>query len=223
MHSKNKDSLPYILLKYASSINGIIGSNSDTRLVLSNEQDSLKVMQLRSEMDAILIGAGTLIKDNPRLTVRTQELVEKRINLGLKPQPTRIIIANREIKEKNLNLLSDCQAETILFSPRIDTKLNPQIKQIKLNNQENPLLECLQILKILGIESVLIEGGAKIISEVLRLKIADKIRILYSPLTPNEGVKIGIEESINLNPKDLKIEKLGNQFALNITNPFHAR
>lgn len=223
MHSINKDSLPYILLKYASSINGIIGSNSDTRLVLSNEQDSLKVMQLRSEMDAILIGAGTLIKDNPRLTVRTKELVEKRISLGLKPQPSRIILANREIENKNFNLFTDFEAETILFSPQIDSKLNPQIKQFQLNNLENPLIECLQVLKTIGIKSVLIEGGAKIISQVLRLKIAGKIRILYSPLRPNEGVKIGIEESINLNPKDIKIEKLGNQFAVNITDPFHAR
>lgn len=219
----DKDSLPYIFLKYASTVNGIIGSNTHPRLVLSNEQDSLRVMQLRAEMDAVLIGAGTLIKDNPKLTLRSEELINRRISLGLKPQPSRIILANREMKDKNFNLFTDCEAETILFSPQIDLNLSPQIKQFQLNNLENPLLECLQVVKTIGINSVLVEGGARIISEVLSLKIADRIRILYSPLTPNEGVKIRTQETVNLSPKEIKVEKLGNQFAMNITNPFHAQ
>lgn len=219
----NKDSLPYIILKYASTLNGIIGSNSNNRLILSNQQDILKVMEIRSEVDAILIGAGTLIKDNPQLTIRNQELINRRLEKGLSSQPTRVVIAKGIIEEKNLNLFTDHSADTYLFSRQIDHDLPFHVKQIQFNEDSNQIIEALKILKSIGIKSVLIEGGARIIEEVLKLRIADQIRILYAPSWRKTGTKIQIDEDLNLSTYEKKIEKLGNQFALNLTCPSRAR
>lgn len=223
----NKEKLPYIILKYASTLDGIIGSNNDGRLVLSNDLDHRRVMEIRSEVDAILIGAGTLIKDNPKLTIRDEELVSKRAALGLNPQPKRVVLARGVVENLNLNLFQDQLTETILFSDTKDPRLPPHILQLTYTNTNSRLLNALVLLKEMGIGSVLIEGGGKIISEALRLGIANEIRILYSSVYATQGTKVPIPAEIELNVVDKRIENLGDQFALNLklrpTSPSHAQ
>ena len=61
---------PYVLLSVAMSVDGCIDDATDTRLILSNDADLDRVDEVRAGSDAILVGAGTIRRDNPALLVR---------------------------------------------------------------------------------------------------------------------------------------------------------
>src|SRR5690242_11181960 len=86
---------PYTLLSCGMSIDGYIDSAADERLVLSNDADLDRVDAVRADSDAILVGATTLRKDNPRLLVRASSRRDERIARGLSPTPIKVTVTSR--------------------------------------------------------------------------------------------------------------------------------
>lgn len=80
---------PHVLLSAAVSLDGYLDDASETRLVLSNDEDWARVDGLRAASDAILVGANTVRADDPRLLVRSPELVAKRVAEGRPEQRSR--------------------------------------------------------------------------------------------------------------------------------------
>ncbi|MFB8016906.1 RibD family protein, partial [Streptomyces rochei] len=73
---------PYVLLSAATSVDGYLDDTSPERLLLSNAEDFDRVDEVRASCDAILIGATTMRKDNPRLLVNSEERRAKRLAEG---------------------------------------------------------------------------------------------------------------------------------------------
>src|SRR5262245_25391242 len=84
---------PYVLLSVAVSIDGYIDDNSPDRLRLSNAADFDRVDQVRAESDAILIGAGTLRADNPRLLVYSEQRRADRVAAGKPAFPLKVTVS----------------------------------------------------------------------------------------------------------------------------------
>src|SRR5258708_36747786 len=80
---------PYVLLSAATSVDGCLDDATDTRLILSNEADLDRVDEVRAGSDAIMVGAGTIRRDNPALLVRSQARRGARGARGLPPSPGR--------------------------------------------------------------------------------------------------------------------------------------
>src|SRR6266496_3320403 len=83
---------PYVLLSVAMSVDGFIDDTTDTRLLLSNDADFDRVDAVRAESDAILIGATTLRRDNPRLLVNSAERRAAREARGLPAYPLKVTV-----------------------------------------------------------------------------------------------------------------------------------
>src|SRR5580704_10754069 len=83
---------PYVLLSVAMSVDGYIDDTTDARLLLSNAADFDRVDQVRAESDAIMIGAETLRRDNPRLLVKSPERRADRELRGLPPYPLKVTL-----------------------------------------------------------------------------------------------------------------------------------
>src|SRR4051812_28616438 len=83
---------PYVVLSCAMSLDGYLDDATDERLVLSNSEDLDRVDAMRAGCDAILVGANTIRRDNPRLMVRAQERREERAGNGLPPLPIKVPI-----------------------------------------------------------------------------------------------------------------------------------
>ncbi|MZE51824.1 deaminase, partial [Streptomyces sp. SID5770] len=73
---------PYVILSAAMSVDGYLDDTRSERLLLSNAEDFDRVDQVRAESDAILIGANTMRKDNPRLLVNSDERRAQRVAEG---------------------------------------------------------------------------------------------------------------------------------------------
>lgn len=161
-HQKQR---PYIILKWAQSANGKIGSKNGERILISNDYTNRLVHKWRSEEAAILIGTNTAIKDNPSLTTR----------LWKGKNPVRIVIDKNLKLPTGLNVFSK-QTNTIVFNSSTKS-IEDHIQYIQLENK-NFQQEMLLALYELKIQSVLVEGGVKTLQYFIDAGVWDEARVI---------------------------------------------
>src|SRR5262245_60773531 len=105
---------PYTLLSCSVSIDGYIGSNA-SRLLLSNEADFDRVDAVRASCDAILVGATTVRRDNPRLLVRSQARRDERAARGLAASPAKVTVTRRAELDASADFFTVGEAERIVY------------------------------------------------------------------------------------------------------------
>lgn len=169
---------PFITLAYAQAWDGSITTCKGQAVALSCSASNQLTHQLRSLHDGILVGIETVLSDDPQLTVRDWE--------GSNPQP--IILDSRlrmplESKlhkhpDKKCWVLTNEQAEV---AENLNS-LHQEVIQIPGQGHDFvPLLPAMQLLREKGIESLMVEGGAQVITEFLKLGLADAIVMTMAP------------------------------------------
>lgn len=176
-HEKQR---PFVILKWAESQDGFMdmertSNNLGVNWITQAETQSL-VHQWRTEEDAIMIGGNTLKNDNPLLTSRAY--------WGGNPIP--VVIGSESIKQSDFNLLNNKQAIWITSNDKVDN-LEAEVV-VTAANQSNPEA-WLQILKERNIQSVLVEGGARLLQSFIDAKAWDEIRILRGTKTFTSGLR----------------------------------
>jgi len=172
-HQKQR---PYVILKWAQSANGKIGSDNE-RIFISNDHSNRIAHKWRSEEAAILVGTNTALKDDPSLTTR----------LWKGKNPVRIVI-DKELKLPLSLKIFDDEAPTTIYN----CKKNSSEKNLHFIKLDNPffLKEMLHSLYENNIQSILVEGGAKTLQSFIDTGLWDEARIIT-----NE--KMVIESGIN--------------------------
>lgn len=155
---------PYIILKWAQSMDGIIGAHQ-TRVAISNDYTNRMVHQWRGEEDAILVGAQTALTDNPELTNR----------LWTGKNPLRLLI-DPNLKVPATAKIFNEQSDTIVFN-RIHDGENMNVRHIQLID-DYFLPEILHHLFQMNIQSVIIEGGAYTLQQYIDADLWDECRII---------------------------------------------
>lgn len=156
---------PYIILKWAESFDGNIGAKDFSRVFISNEFTNHLVHQWRSEEAAILVGTNTALHDNP--------LLNNRYWIG--KTPTRVIIDMSLRLPLSLNIFNKGE-RTIIFN----TKKSAEEKNLiyyKID-EDNVLQGAINALYKLGIQSVLVEGGGRLLQSFIDAKLWDEVRII---------------------------------------------
>src|SRR6185312_7907950 len=161
-HQKQR---PYIILKWAQSANGKIGSNNDERILISNDYSNRLVHKWRSEEAAILVGTNTVLKDDPSLTTR----------LWKGNNSVRIVI-DKELKIPSGSRLFSKETNTVVFN-FVKNAVEENLNFIKIE-KENFLQEMLFSLYQLNLQSVLVEGGAKTLQSFINAGLWDEARVI---------------------------------------------
>lgn len=160
-HQQNR---PFIILKWAQSANGKMGSERG-RILISNDYTNRIVHKWRSEEAAILVGTNTALKDDPSLTTR----------LWNGKNPVRIVI-DKELKlPAHLKVFNE-DADTLIFNI-FKNSMDRNLKYIKVRN-ENLLEEIAHCLYQKNIQSVLVEGGSKTLQSFIDTGLWDEARII---------------------------------------------
>jgi len=179
---------PYIILKWAESSDGKIG-NAAERVLISNDYTNRLVHKWRSEEAAILIGTRTALQDDPSLTNRLwhgNNPIRLVIDLNLR-LPPHLKIFNKETKTIIFNKSKHEEDGNLIF--------------YKLK-EEDLLPELLKTLHELQLQSVLVEGGAKLLQSFIDKSLWDEARVIR-----NEKLTLGI----GLDAAQLKNETLQSQ------------
>lgn len=171
---------PYIFLKWAESSDKYIAKTQNgkpSQTSISNELSKQHSHYLRSKEDAILIGKNTLITDNPSLTTR---LVKGH-------SPIRVVLDRKlETLNNTFNIYSDNQ-KTIVFN-HLKNESSEHLKLIKVSG-EDEISFILKKLYELNIQSLIIEGGTKILQSFINKNLWDEAYVYKANKKINEGVK----------------------------------
>jgi len=158
-------SLPHLFINAAMSADGKIASRLREQFKLSGEEDFARVDRLRAESDAIMVGVGTLLADNPSLTVKSEKLRETRRRKGLQENPARIVVDSRARTPPDADLFKKGSGERIIITSQAADKdkierLRERATIITAGERRVDLRKAVEELERLGYQRIMVEGGA---------------------------------------------------------------
>ncbi len=179
--ARSRGSAPAVTLTYAQSLDGCISAAPGVTTPISNRRSRTFSHRLRAMHDAILVGVNTVLVDDPQLTVREVD--------GGHPRP--VVVDSRLRTPPTARLFRREDARPIVAtsetaSPRREAELTAagaEVRRIPLDAHGGvDLARTLEVLAGEGIASLMIEGGAGIITSVLRDRLADQLVLTISPV-----------------------------------------
>jgi diaminohydroxyphosphoribosylaminopyrimidine deaminase/5-amino-6-(5-phosphoribosylamino)uracil reductase len=168
---------PYIILKWAQSRDGFIGTPG-SRIKISEPLTDRLVHKWRSESDAIIVGTTTAIVDNPRLTNR----------LYSGKNPIRIVIDKKLMIPLDHHLYDGSLKTWIFTSTEPPNEVIDEVEFIEMPSDSDNLKFILQTLFRRGIGTLLVEGGTRLITSFLKDDLWDECRVIEAPVMLNEGI-----------------------------------
>jgi riboflavin-specific deaminase-like protein len=175
---------PYVVLKYAQTLDGRIAASSGDSKWISGTQERRVSHALRAASDAVLVGAGTVVADDPLLTVR----------MVPGASPIRVVLDSTLRVPQDAQVFGPDAATVVLTSARSspDRRAALRLRGVKVELvREAPdgidLAAGLARLRSLGIRCVLVEGGSRVITSALRERLADRVVVAVAPLLLGKG------------------------------------
>ena len=180
---------PHVMLKLALSANGKVGLPGRKPVALSGEAARYRVFQMRAQSDAILVGIGTVLADNPHLTSRLPGMDER--------SPVRVVL------DSQLRLpLSTSVVATVRETPTwVITSHNPSMiaedilkqkgAQVFRVGERGGGLDFDEVLKVLaeqGISRLMVEGGPKVAASLVAADLVDEAVLIRADKTIGEGI-----------------------------------
>lgn len=177
---------PFTFVNVAASADGKISDESRRQIKISGKEDFLRVDRLRAFSDAIMVGIGTVLSDDPSLTIKNEGLKIERIRNGKPANPLRVVVDSRLRIPPDAKILNG-EAETLIAT----SKLSDPERRAQLSKKANievfgdekvDLRELCRYLHEIGIERLMVEGGGTLINSMLREKLVDEINIYFGNL-----------------------------------------
>jgi diaminohydroxyphosphoribosylaminopyrimidine deaminase/5-amino-6-(5-phosphoribosylamino)uracil reductase len=181
--------LPFVTLKLAQSLDGKIADTSGRSKWISNAAARKLVQRWRWQNDAIMVGIGTVLADNPQLTVRDEP----------GPQPRRIIVDTNLRLPLTANVLTDAHVTKTIVAIGEECREREKIAEIEnrgarvwpLRTTPAGSLDLRHLLERIGqesIASVFVEGGRRIFSSLLEAQLADRLKCFIAPKLLGDGI-----------------------------------
>jgi diaminohydroxyphosphoribosylaminopyrimidine deaminase/5-amino-6-(5-phosphoribosylamino)uracil reductase len=187
-HEKKR---PYIILKWAESADGFLNAERSKDhirepLWITGQAEKVLVHRWRASEQSILAGAGTVRADDPKLNVRD----------WTGNDPLRLILSSSGDLDSR-SALFRTNGINIVFTHNADAKIANAV-MVKLNDNRSSSLQIADYLYSTGIQSVLIEGGAKVLNHFISSGLWDEARIFYGKDYFEKGIKAPLIEGKNL-------------------------
>jgi 2,5-diamino-6-(ribosylamino)-4(3H)-pyrimidinone 5'-phosphate reductase len=179
---------PFVFINVAMSADGKIDSFERRGATLSSARDKDRVDRLRASADAVMVGGRTLLDEDPRLTVKSAELRAERELRGLPPNPVKVGIVSRANLRPDSEFLNAGPARVLLFTSvqtsaaQVETLQACGAEVFLLGERRVDLEAALSLLKELDLQRLMVEGGATLNFELLRLGLVDEMTVYLAPL-----------------------------------------
>ncbi|MFD8253920.1 dihydrofolate reductase family protein [Streptomyces werraensis] len=176
---------PYVLLSAAVSLDGYLDDTGPERLLLSSPADFDRVDEVRASVDAILVGAGTIRADNPRLLVNSPERRAARVADGLPEYPLKVTVSGSGDLDPAAHFWHT-GGEKILYTT---DKGAGRARALGIAADVVPLGDALDWRRLLehlhdvrGVRRLMVEGGGRIHTQLTAEGLADELQLVLAPL-----------------------------------------
>jgi riboflavin-specific deaminase-like protein len=177
---------PYVILKYAQSMDGRIATASgDSKWITGDEERTIS-HALRAGCDAVMVGVGTVLRDDPQLTVR----------LVPGSSPLRVVLDSTLRLPLDARVLADDAPTLVLTTAAADPARRRELQRLHIAVREVPggpagvgLAAALGALRAESVGSVLVEGGARMITSLLDERLVDRLIVGIAPKILGSGTE----------------------------------
>jgi len=176
---------PYVLLSCGVSIDGYMDSAAEERLLLSNDADFDRVDAVRAACDAILVGAGTVRRDNPRLMVRSQARRDERVARGLPPTPLKVTVTSRGELDPTTRFFATGDIDKLVYcaSSAMD-KTQERLGEVATvvdGGEPVDFARMVADLHARGVDRLMVEGGGIVHTQFLTAGLVDELHLVIAP------------------------------------------
>ena len=194
---------PHVIVNCAMSADGKIALPNRKQLRISSDEDIERMYKLRNECNAVLVGIGAVLSDDPKLTVNDRYVKNPK-------QPLRIVLDSKCRTPEDALVLNDVAKTLVVTSEKCDKKFDNNVEVIECKTDEKGFIDLEILLELLytrGIKTLMVEGGSTVIWNFLKQRLVDDLYVYIGPMiiggknTPTladgDGIK-GIGELISL-------------------------
>lgn len=182
---------PYVTLSCAMSIDGYLDSASPCKLAMSNAADFDRVDQLRADSDAIMVGASTVRRDDPRLLVRSEERRRARLAAGEPSSPAKVTVTASGELSPDAAFFTAGDGEKLVYCPResaaVLRRRLPHAATVVDLDGDLTMAAVLDDLARRGVRRLMVEGGGTLITQFLVDELADDLQLVVAPLFVGES------------------------------------
>ncbi|WP_420120193.1 RibD family protein [Nakamurella sp.] len=179
------DPRPYTLLSCCMSLDGYLAGPTRRRLLLSNDADFDRVDEVRAGCDAILVGAATGRKDDPRLLVRTPERRAARVARGQPPSPTKVTVTGGADLDPGARFFTDGDGQRLVYcaSSAVDVARDRLGELATVVDGGEPVDVAWMVRDLYGrgIRRLMVEGGGTVHTQFLTGDLADELTLAVAP------------------------------------------
>lgn len=181
---------PYVLLSCGMSLDGYLDDTTEQRLLLSNEADFDRVDAVRAECDAILVGARTVRRDNPRLLVRSPARRAARMARGLGSSPLKVTVTGSGELDRHADFFAACDRsggpdKLVYCASGAVEKARHRLDGVATVVDAGDPVDLRWLVRDLrdrGIRRLMVEGGGTMHTQFLTAGLADELHLVIAPL-----------------------------------------
>lgn len=182
---------PHVLLSCAMSVDGYIDDAGPTRLLLSNDEDFDRVDAQRAGCDAILVGANTIRRDDPRLLVRSPDRQRERADQGLPPHPIKVTMTASGDLDPSRRFFTTGDTDKLVYgSTGAVAGVRHRVGDAATAVDGGDPLDVSAILADLsarGVRRLMVEGGGTVHTRFLASGLVDELQLVVAPFLVGES------------------------------------
>jgi 5-amino-6-(5-phosphoribosylamino)uracil reductase len=189
---------PYVLLSAAVSVDGYLDDASSGRLLLSGEADFDRVDEVRAGVDAILVGANTVRRDNPQLRIRSEDRRAARVARGWPVDPVRVVVSGSGELDPGARVFAGGPDGVLVYVPeaaaaKTAARLGGVAAVVSGGGAAEggegtgrgngvSLAVVLDDLAGRGVRRLMVEGGGSVLTQFLLAGLADELQLAIAPV-----------------------------------------
>lgn len=183
---------PYVTLSCAMSIDGYLDGVGPRRLAMSNAADFDRVDEVRANSDAIMVGAATVRRDNPRLLVRDETRRKRRIADGRGDSPAKITVTASGDLPSDAAFFTAGDAPRLVYCPRpresrVRSRLGDRAAVVGLGNRVTMADILDDLAGRRGVRQLMVEGGGAVLTQFLAADLVDELQLVVAPFFVGEA------------------------------------
>jgi len=183
---------PYVTLSCAMSIDGYLDGSAPRRLAMSNEADFDRVDEVRSGHDAIMVGASTVRRDNPRLLVRDAGRRARRLSSGCAASPVKVTVTASGELSPDAAFFTAGDVPRLVYAPSgavrgLRARLGGRATVVGLGAQVTMAALLDDLGERRAVRRLMVEGGGAVLTQFLQADLADELQLVIAPFFVGES------------------------------------
>lgn len=197
-----------VTVNVAMSLNGMIAGSNGRRVRISGPEDLERVHKLRSDSDAILVGANTIINDNPFLAIDRKYQHSGTL-------PVRVILDSNLSSPVSSNVFLGSDQRTILFTSK-KAKKHGNAEIIYRDPFNLDVEHVLEELSKMGFRKILVEGGKNVVMQFLSHDLVDTFYLYIGNILIEDGGMMLFSPDLETQVRILETHPMGNGVVINL-------